>query len=271
MDKDETNQFNKINAKKISVIQGEIEQIVDDKNFDARAEYELTLESEELNKQLEQKPQEEKTQEETPVELKKNTSPTNEKYGTINRNDGKGVVNLTKEEFEAEQANMQPKAEGAVDIESKRIETEGKIKNKNLFLAEVDENGNKVIDKETGEASKSVGEIISQSDVAPVPTSVKEVNGIEFVEFSNPKTGDVDVIVTGKNDGSYVGYYRLYDENGKPTNKWSSKFENPSRNKEDFKTMIGGVQEMLPQGHEYTEKNSLFLVNFTTLAIFSSN
>jgi hypothetical protein len=144
----------------------------------------------------------------------------------------------------------------AKDIESKRIATEAKIKNKNLFLAEVDEKGNKVIDKETGEASKSVGEIISQSEVAPVPTSVKEVNGIEFVEFSNPKTGDVDVIVTGKNDGSYVGYYRLY-ENGKPTNKWSSKFENPSRNKEDFKTMISGVQEMLPAGHEYTEKTSI--------------
>jgi hypothetical protein len=143
-----------------------------------------------------------------------------------------------------------------VSLENKVKETESKIKNKGLFLAEVDENGNRVVDKETGRQSQSVGEIISQSDDAPVPTSVREINGIEFVEFSNPRTGDVDVIVTGKNDGSYVGYYRLYD-NGKPTNQWSSKFENPSRNKEDFKTMISGVQSMLPEGHEYTEKTSI--------------
>ena len=37
-----------------------------------------------------------------PVVLTKNTSPTNEKYGTVNRNDGKGVVDLTKEEYDNE-------------------------------------------------------------------------------------------------------------------------------------------------------------------------
>ena len=143
------------------------------------------------------------------------------------------------------------------DIESKRIETEAKIKRKDLFLEKRDESGNRLVDKNTKSGySESVGEMISQSDVAPVPTSVTERNGIEFVEFSNPKTGVVDVIVTGKSDNDFVGFYRIY-ENGKATNKWSSKFENQSRNKEDFKTMIGGVQEMLPQGHEYTEKTSI--------------
>lgn len=154
------------------------------------------------------------------------------------------------------QQSPQQAASETVSLENKVKETENKIKNKNLFLAEVDENGNRVIDKQTGRPSQSVGELISQSDDAPVPTSVQEINGIEFVQFSNPKTGDVDVIVTGKNDGSYVGYYRLYVD-GKPTNQWSSKFENPSRNKEDFKTMISGVQSMLPEGHEYTEKTSI--------------
>jgi N12 class adenine-specific DNA methylase len=183
-----------------------------------------------------------------------------------------------------QQAPQQAASE-TVNLENKVKETENKIKNKNLFLAEVDENGNRVIDNQTGEASQSVGELISQSNehlkkelnelknknpnnpriaeleqeisnTNPVPTSVQEINGIEFVQFSNPKTGDVDVIVTGKNDGSYVGYYRLYVD-GKPTNQWSSKFENPSRNKEDFKTMISGVQSMLPEGHEYTEKTSI--------------
>ena len=143
------------------------------------------------------------------------------------------------------------------DIESKRIETEAKIKSKDLFLEKRDESGNRLVDKNTKSGySESVGEMISQNDVAPVPTSVTERNGIEFVEFSNPKTGVVDVIVTGKSLSDFVGFYRIY-ENGKATNKWSSKLENKSRNKEDFKTMIGGVQEMLPQGHEYTEKTSI--------------
>jgi len=143
------------------------------------------------------------------------------------------------------------------DIESKRIETEAKIKRKGLFLEKRDESGNRLVDKNTKSGySESVGEMISQSDVAPVPTSVTERNGIEFVEFSNPKTGVVDVIVTGKSDNDFVGFYRIY-ENGKATNKWSSKFENQSRNKEDFKTMISGVQSMLPQEHEYTEKTSI--------------
>jgi GNAT superfamily N-acetyltransferase len=41
----------------------------------------------------------------TPIELQKNTSQTDEKYGTINRNDGKGVVDLTKEEYLKEEGS----------------------------------------------------------------------------------------------------------------------------------------------------------------------
>jgi hypothetical protein len=131
-------------------------------------------------------------------------------------------------------------------IKDRNKQTEAKIKNKGLFLAEYNENGDKIGD--------SVGEMISQSDVAPIATSVREKNGFEFVEFSNPQTGQVDVIVTGDTKGNYVGFYRLY-ENGKPTNKWSSKMN--SKDKNAFKTMMSGVQEMLPQGHEYSEKTSI--------------
>jgi hypothetical protein len=172
------------------------------------------------------------------------------------------LKNISKDAFQKQTTGEATVGEEVVqeintreEIEKRRKETEDKIKNKSLFLAEFDENGDKTDD--------SVGEKISQSDVAPVPTLVREINGIEFVEFSNPETGDVDVIVTGKNDGSYVGYYRLYDKstvNGKvvytPTNRWSSKFENKGP-KADFKTMISGAQEMLPQDHEYTEKESI--------------
>ena len=124
-------------------------------------------------------------------------------------------------------------------IAERQAEAESKIKRKDLFTG-------------VGEFSSELG----GSDKSAVPVSHKEKNGIEFVEYAHPDTGSVDVIVTGKSDNDFVGFYRIY-ENGKPTNKWSSKFENQSRNKEDFKTMISGVQEMLPEGHEYTEKTSI--------------
>ena len=125
------------------------------------------------------------------------------------------------------------------DVEIRRKETEAKIKRKDLF-------------SDGGSFSRVLG----GSKVDSAPTSHQEINGIEFVEFSNPNTGDVDVVMTGTSDTDYVGYYRIY-ENGKPTNKWSSKFENQSRNKENFKTMISNAQLMLPKGHEYTEKTSI--------------
>jgi hypothetical protein len=124
-------------------------------------------------------------------------------------------------------------------ISERQAEAESKIKRKDLFTG-------------VGDFSSELG----GSDTAAVPVSHKEVSGIELVEYAHPKTGSVDVIVTGKSDNDFVGFYRMY-ENGKPTNKWSSKFENQSRNKEDFKTMISGVQEVLPKGHEYIESTSI--------------
>jgi len=118
-------------------------------------------------------------------------------------------------------------------------ETEAKIKRRDLFDG-------------VGEFSR----ILGNSGVDSVPVSHSENNGIELVQYANPKTGSVDVIVTGTSENDFVGFYRIY-ENGKPTNKWSSKFENQSRNKENFKTMISGVQSMLPSDHEYTEKTSI--------------
>ena len=125
------------------------------------------------------------------------------------------------------------------EIATKQSETESKIKRKDLFDG-------------VGTFSRQLG----GSDVDAVPVSHSENNGIEFVQYANPNTGSIDVVVTGTSENDYVGFYRIY-ENGKPTNKWSSKFENQSRNKENFKTMISGVQSMLPSDHEYTEKTSI--------------
>jgi len=125
------------------------------------------------------------------------------------------------------------------ELYPKYKEAKSKIKNKELFV-----DGGVFANELGGSGENSI------------PTNHTEINGIEFVQFSNPDTGIVDVIMTGTSDNDFVGYYRLY-ENGKPTNKWSSKFENQSRNKANFKTMISGVQSMLPKGHEYTEKTSI--------------
>ena len=185
---------------------------------------------------------------ETIVQGEETTEKSSQEKVNISEGEAKNSESISK-------FQKTPVSDKKADIEKRNKETEAKIKNKDLFLASFDKNGNK-----TG---GSVGDKISQSNVAPVATTVREVNDIEFVEFSNPETGDVDVVITGKKDGSYVGYYRLYDKsivNGEvvytPTNKWSSKLENTG-SKEDFKTMISGAQEMLPKDHEWTEKTSI--------------
>ncbi len=162
------------------------------------------------------------------------TDVAEEGLGVATEPSGEGI---TGEGVQAETVPQTPVT--AEEIETRRQETEAKIKRRDLFIG-------------VGDFSTELG----GSDLAAVPFSHKEKNGIEFVEYAHPKTGSVDVIVTGKSGNDFVGFYRIY-ENGNPTNKWSSKFENQSRNKEDFKTMISGVQEMLPAGHEYTEKTSI--------------
>lgn len=89
-------------------------------------------------------------------------------------------------------------------------------------------------------------------------SSYKEVNGIGISEYKNPDSGVVDVIMTGTSDNDYVGYVRIY-ENGKPTERWTSKMENKSGNKANFKTMISEVKNLLPANHEYTESTNISL------------
>jgi hypothetical protein len=126
---------------------------------------------------------------------------------------------------------------------SKILETEqetlAKIQRKDLFVG--------------------VGEFATQlggSNAPSVPVMHKVNNGIELVAYANPTSGLVDVVVSGTSENDFVGFYRLY-ENGLPTDKWSSKFESQSGNKEGFKTMLSGVQAVLPENHQYTEKTSI--------------
>jgi hypothetical protein len=85
-----------------------------------------------------------------------------------------------------------------------------------------------------------------------------ETNGVGVATYTNPDTGDVDVIMSGTSDNDYVGFVRVY-ENGKPTNRFTSKMSNESGNKDNFKTMITQAQGLLPEGHEYAETTSVSL------------
>jgi hypothetical protein len=97
-----------------------------------------------------------------------------------------------------------------------------------------------------------------------IPVTVDVINGIAVATYANEKTGLIDTVISGFSEENFVGYYRIY-ENGKPTNKWSSKFENKetgnaevdNKKKENFKTMMSSVQERLPSDHKYTEKTSI--------------
>jgi hypothetical protein len=110
-------------------------------------------------------------------------------------------------------------------------------------------------------------DVIGGSGQSSKISSYREVNGIGISEYTNPENGLVDVIMTGTSDNDYVGYVRIY-ENGKPTNRWTSKMENKSGNKANFKTMINEVKSSLPEGHEYTEKTNISLDG---LRVFAKN
>jgi len=144
----------------------------------------------------------------------------------------------TKPEVVTEEGKVEENIIPVNEIEDRRKETESKIEQKTFLTA--------------GKFSRALG----KSNIDAVPVDYAKNNGIEFVKYANPETGSIDVVVTGTSAGNFVGFYRLY-EDGKPTNKWSSKLENASRNKENLKIMLAGVQSMLPIGHEYTEKTSI--------------
>ena len=110
-------------------------------------------------------------------------------------------------------------------------------------------------------------DVIGGSGQSSKISSYREVNGIGISEYTNPENGLVDVIMTGTSDNDYVGYVRIY-ENSIPTNRWTSKMENKSGNKANFKTMINEVKNSLPEGHEYTEKTNISLDG---LRVFAKN
>jgi hypothetical protein len=170
----------------------------------------------------------------------------------------KEVMSIYEEDKIIKETATQESAEGAV--------VENGVVNEVVVGNEIINNENNTVEQRDFMAQmlnptlfEGVGVFANElggSGINSVISNHNIVNGIDVVEFSNPNTGVVDVVTSGVSDHDFVGFYRLY-EDGKPTNKWSSKFENQSRNKGNFKTMISEVQARLPEGHEYTEKTSI--------------
>jgi hypothetical protein len=143
-----------------------------------------------------------------------------------------------------EQAKPGDIVQKAENVEVSSIQEKTKIVNSKIKKSDVFEG--------VGQFSKKLG----GSNTESVPVGYSETGNAETVQYANPQTGVVDIIVSAMGDNDFVGFYRIY-ENGKPTNKWSSKFETQAAVKEDFKNMISAVQNALPQGHEYTETTSI--------------
>ena len=80
------------------------------------------------------------------------------------------------------------------------------------------------------------------------------------------ENGNDAVVIAAIDDNNYVGYFREYDEQGNPTNRWSAKFQNGSGMRENHRDMMLTAQELLPAGHELTEHTSVSTDGLRNLA-----
>jgi hypothetical protein len=87
-------------------------------------------------------------------------------------------------------------------------------------------------------------------------TRLFEKDGIGFAEYTNPDTGTVDIYLSAFSDNDFIAYIRAY-ENGKPTNRFTSKLERRTDRKGATKLMVSELQKMLPAGHEFAEDISV--------------
>jgi len=90
-----------------------------------------------------------------------------------------------------------------------------------------------------------------------VLSNYQEQDGFGVAEYVNPDTGTTDVYLAAFGDNDFIAYIRVYDENGKPTNRFTSKLERRSKAPGVTKKMLSDLQSRLPAGHEYTEDVSV--------------
>ena len=89
------------------------------------------------------------------------------------------------------------------------------------------------------------------------PDSYVNKDGIETVEYTNPDTGVVDAYISAFGNNDFIAYMRVYDENGNPTNRFTSKLERRTNRPGATRAMIEELQSRLPSGHQYAEDVSV--------------
>jgi hypothetical protein len=88
----------------------------------------------------------------------------------------------------------------------------------------------------------------------PAISDITTEGDVSTAIYTN-ESGEADVIISSTGStNNFVGFFRVY-ENGKPTNKWTSKMEVDSG--VGFSDMITKAQEALPPGHQWTESKSI--------------
>jgi hypothetical protein len=100
------------------------------------------------------------------------------------------------------------------------------------------------------------GKAFGKVDAPLTRGRIIEKNGITYAEYINDQTGSVDIYFAAQNESEYLGYMRMY-EDGKPTERFTSKLESAGNNKTVIKEMITNLQSMLPIYHEYAEDISV--------------
>lgn len=83
-----------------------------------------------------------------------------------------------------------------------------------------------------------------------------DAKGVQTATYNNPKTGELDVIISSSGTNqNFVGFTRVYD-GGKPTNKFTAKMESTG---DAFKNMISNAEAALPPGAEVVETTTISL------------
>ncbi len=78
--------------------------------------------------------------------------------------------------------------------------------------------------------------------------------------------GNDALVLVAVDENTYVGYFVEYDSDGRPTNRWSAKFQNTSGSRETFRDMMQTARGLLPAGHELTEHTSVSTDGLRNLA-----
>lgn len=107
-----------------------------------------------------------------------------------------------------------------------------------------------------------------------MPYDNRPVRASRYIESENgtggtlyqDENGNDAIVIAAIDDNNYVGYFREYDEQGNPTNRWSAKFQNGSGLRQNHRDMMLTAQELLPAGHELTEHTSVSTDGLRNLA-----